>query len=464
MSRRVRINTLWLRLALGLLVITLLVIGVVAVVVWASVEASFRHYVAISDTARFGGDLVGTLEQYHAEHSSWSGAETLLPGRGRGESGGSGTSSDGRGLRVFVADPDGRIVIASQPDWVGKLMSEIGPSRTIALNGPNGVIGTLGEQTPGTVGLTEAERQFTQSITVGLVLTALVGGLVVFGLAIALSYSLTRPLQRLTDYMARWKPRSASTPVPISGTDEVRRLSAAFNDLIARLTAGEAERQRLTADVAHELRTPVTVMRGHLEAIMDGVYPADAAHIGVAYDQALHLGRLVEDLRLLTQAEADRLPLNRANLPLAPAIRQAMDRFEPLAQDNDLRLSATLPDELPVVQADPHRLQQVLDNLLSNALQHTPPGGRIDIEAQQSEGGIWISIYNDTAEPLDDAQIAHLFDRFWRGSASRERDSGGSGLGLTITRELLRLMGGRIEAKRIGEGICFRFMLPSAAE
>lgn len=469
--RRIKLNKLWLRLSLGLLVITLVVILVVAFVVWSSVEASFSQYVNISNKARFGVDLVGTLEAYYNQHGTWEGADALLPLRERGErinptdsgngTGNGGTNPEGRGLQIFLADAVGHITAASQPEWVGKAFTEIGPNRTVTLYGTSGVIGFLGEQTPGTVALIEAEQQFAQGITAGLLITAVAGGVLVFGLGIGLSYGLTQPLRYLSEQIGGWRP-GAQPHIQIRGTDEVRRLGMVFNDLAARLTAVEAQRQRLTADVAHELRTPVAVMRGHLEAMMDGVYPLDTAHLGVTYDQVLHLARLVEDLRLLTLAETDRLPLKRITLPIVPLIEQVLERFQPLFQDRGIRMTAILPGGLHPVYADPHRLQQVFDNLLGNALNHTPVDGRVKITVGEGKTGLVVSIYNDSTAPLDKEQIQHLFDRFWRGTESRDRDSGGSGLGLAITRELLRLQGGSIKAELAEQGLCFTFILPDA--
>ncbi len=469
-------NKLWLRLSLSLLLVTLLVIAAVALVVWSSVEASFSQYVNFSNATRFGTDLVSQLERYYSEQGSWQGVQSLLPERGRGEgtgsgSGAGGSATDTRGAQLYVADIERVIVAATQPEWIGRTVADIGPSRMVTLTAATGEtigeVGYLGEQTPGTLALNEAETRFLRDTTTGLLLTALVGGLIVFVVGIALSYSLTRPLQHLTNQISNWQlpgarqPETPRTMVQTGGTEEIRRLGTAFNDLVARLAAGEALRQRLTADVAHELRTPVTVMRGHLEAMMDGVYPLDSAHLAVAYDQSLHLNRLVEDLRLLTLAEADRLHLNRAALDLAPLIRQAVERFAPLAQDHELRLWANIPAALPAVAADGHRMRQVFDNLLSNALRHTPRGGEIEIRAEASTTQVQVALYNQTSTPLDDEQFAHLFDRFWRSAEARERDTGGSGLGLAITRELLRLQGGSIHATRERAGLCFVFSLPT---
>ncbi len=451
---------LWLRLSISFLATALLVIGAVAWMVRASVESSFSQYVNVSNLARFGGDLVAALENHYMENEGWIGVEALLPSRGRGEGAASSSAPDARGAQVFIADVDGIVIATTQPDWLGLAADSIGPSRRVDLVVEGHVVGMLGEQTPGTVALNEAESRFLQDTANGLLLTALFGGMVSIIVGIGLSYSLTRPLQHLTDAIRRWQLHGLQEPITVGGTDEIRRLGAAFNDLVDRLASGEAQRQRMSADIAHELRTPVTITRGHLEAMMDGVYPMDGAHLAVAYDQVLHLARLVEDLRLLTMAEAGRLPINPATLDIESLIASAVERFAPLAQDRGLTLTTHLPKETPSVYADPHRLQQVFDNLLSNAWRHTPDAGRITITVSNQPDELSIAIYNDSTERLDDEQIAHLFDRFWRGDTARERDRGGSGLGLAISRELLRLQGGEITAKRESGGLCFTFTLP----
>ena len=454
-------NKLWPRLAISFLAVTLLVIGVVAVVVRGSVESSFGEYVNISNMARFGGDLVAELEAYYADSGSWTGVEALLPGRGAGQGTGEG-SGDGqgeRGAQIYIADVDGVIVAATQPDWIGQQIDAIGPSRQIGLTVAGRRVGVLGEQTPGTVALTEAETQFLQNTANGLLLTGFAAGLVAVMLGVALSYSLTRPLHTLTEHISRWRLRDEPEPMPVAGTDEIRRLGITFNDLLGRLAEGEAQRQRMSADVAHELRTPVTVMRGHLEAMMDGVYPLDAAHLAVAYNQVLHLARLVDDLRLLTQAEAGKLPLNPSTFDVSSLIRAAVERFTPLATDDNITMTTTLPDAPAAVYADPRRVQQVLDNLLNNAVRHTPPDGAIAVIVTTGES-VRVSITNETAIALSDDQITHLFDRFWRSEDARERDTGGSGLGLAITRELLRLQGGDIHAERVTRGLRLVFTLP----
>ncbi len=453
-------NRLWLRLALSFLIVTWLVVGVVALMVSASVQSNFSDYVLKTNIARFGQDLVAQVEAYYTANGTWEGSGTLLPERGGGSgSGGGGGSQEVRGAQLFIADSGGIVVAATQPDWVGQPLATLGTTRNIDIRVNGRLVGILGEQTPGSLVIDEAEQQFSQETTSGLLLTALFGGVAAFLLGILVSYSLTRPLQRLTDAVSDWTVHDLGQQVVVSGTDEMRRMAGAFNTLSGRLGEGEQARRQMAADIAHELRTPVTIMRGHLEAMMDGVYPLDTAHLGVAYDQVLHLNRLVEDLRLLTLAEAGHLPLNQARLKLVTLIQQAAERFEPLAQDAGITLEVEIPDSLPDVYADSHRLLQVFDNLLTNALRHTPEKGRIAVRAKQTADTIKVSVFN-SGQPIPPEQAARLFDQFWRADEARKRDAGGSGLGLAISRELVRLHGGEMVCEPAPDGACFTFTLP----
>jgi two-component system OmpR family sensor kinase/two-component system sensor histidine kinase BaeS len=451
-------NKLWVQLSISVVLLTLLVVGVVAFLTSAGLQNTFTLYVTRSNVARIGPDFVATLEAYHAQQGSWQGVQALLPGAYRE---GAGQGRGRGGAQTFIADADGQVVAATAGQWVGRAMAEIDPKRTIELKQAGQVVGYLGEQTPGTLLLNQAEARFDQEIVTMLLVVALVGGLLAFGVGLGLAWRLTRPLRQLTDQLCALTATDLGRPVVVrGGTDELQRLAHTFNQLSQRLSEADQARQRMAADVAHELRTPITVLRGHLEAMMDGIYPMDSAHLGVAYDQALHLSRLVEDLRLLTTAEAGRLSLNKRAVHLGALLSRAVQRFRPLADDANLSLRLDALAEAPVITADEDRLQQVIDNLLTNAVRHTPPGGeialRLDLETPHR---LRVAVSN-TGTPLTAEQAAHVFDRFWRADEARERDKGGSGLGLAITRQLLRLHGGEIWAVPSLGRTVFVFTLP----
>jgi signal transduction histidine kinase len=249
----------------------------------------------------------------------------------------------------------------------------------------------------------------------------------------------------------------------VGGSAEVADVSRAFNDMTAALEEAEGLRKNLMADVAHELRTPLSVLQGNLQAILDDVYPLDKAEVSRLYDETRLLGRLVEDLRELALADAGKLQMNLQPTDLGQVLRATCDHLVPAAEAEGVTLSVEAPGDLPVVQADPDRVAQVLHNLLVNALRHTTAGGSITVSSSQTDDGVQVAVA-DTGEGISPEDLLHLFDRFWRVDPSRsrgERWPGGTGLGLSIAQSLVKAQGGRIWAEStLGKGSTFYFTLP----
>jgi signal transduction histidine kinase len=220
----------------------------------------------------------------------------------------------------------------------------------------------------------------------------------------------------------------------------------------------------MTADIAHELRTPLSVIQGNLEAVLDGVYPPDAEHIQPALDQAQLLARLVEDLRTLALAEAGQLSLDRQPTDVAELVKRVVASFEPKAADRRVTLSVDAPSSLPRIRADGQRIAQVLTNLLGNALRYTPQAGRADVRLSAQPESILITV-SDNGPGIAAEDLPHIFDRFYRADKSRSRDprsGGGSGLGLAIARSIVEAHGGRIWAEsETGQGTTIAFTLPA---
>jgi signal transduction histidine kinase len=445
----------------------------------AAVTASFRQFVVEMDMANFGAATLDELTTYYRTQGTWAGAEPLLPTGGMGAMmggaggpGGMGAGGRGqgmmgggsRGVQAFVADPRGIIAAATDPTWVGQAMADVGAARTVPLYVDGVLVGTVGQQSQGGHHMAQAAQRFAEQINAALAAVGALAALLALGAGIGLAYTLARPLARLA---ARIRPltsaqlgRAAPVAVPVEGPAEVQELAREFNSLAARLHAGEQGRRQMSSDVAHELRTPVTVLRGHLEAMMDGVYPLDQQHLAVAYDQTLHLARLVEDLRLLTQAEAGRLELHVERAAVEELVGAAAARFAPLAEDAGVTVTRTVAPGLPRVAVDRGRMQQVFDNLLANALRHTPAGGTIAITGRRRGEAVEVAVTNPGV--LASNEVEHLFDRFWRADTARQRDAGGSGLGLAITQQLVLLQGGAIRAETGAGTITFVVTLPAA--
>jgi signal transduction histidine kinase len=247
---------------------------------------------------------------------------------------------------------------------------------------------------------------------------------------------------------------------PTRGLRSVRQLVSGFDTMAARLEADDAQRRALLADVSHELRTPLTIIAGNLEAIIDGIYPADEAHLAPILEGTQVMSRLIDDLRTLTLSEAGMLALHREPTALDLVIAEAVRSFALAATTADVTLTDDTTDDLPIAELDPVRIGEVLSNLVANALRHTPAGGRVLVvgTASPDAGTVTIRV-SDTGPGIAPDLLPHVFDRFVKGEDSR-----GSGLGLAIAKGLVEAHGGRITVTSTpGAGATFAVDLPTGA-
>jgi two-component system OmpR family sensor kinase/two-component system sensor histidine kinase BaeS len=267
------------------------------------------------------------------------------------------------------------------------------------------------------------------------------------------------PLGDLIDAAESVEAGNYGVRVRARGPRELRSLATAFNSMSGRLESSERERRRLLADVTHELRTPLTVMQGNLEALLDGVYPADAEHMQPILDETRVLSRLVDDLRTLSVAEAGALTLHREPVDVARLLTDSVASFRAQADAAGVSLVTAIDDPLPQADVDPVRMREVLSNLLSNALRYAPRGGSVRASAAASEGRVRVSV-RDSGPGIAPDDLPHVFDRFYK-----SEESHGAGLGLAIARSLVVAHGGEIEAtSTLGQGTEMRFTFPVAPE
>ncbi len=247
-----------------------------------------------------------------------------------------------------------------------------------------------------------------------------------------------------------------ATRVEARGPGEVRRLARSFNQMTERLEASEAQRRRLLADVAHELRTPLSVIRGNVEGMLDGVYPADEAHLGPVLEETAVMARLLDDLQTLSTAEAGVLRLHRERVDPAALAEDAVAAFRARAGSTGVTLGYRAAAALPELDVDPLRVGEVLANLLSNAMRHTPRGGSVEVALEPSAGGVAFTV-SDTGSGIAPEDLPQVFHRFVKSA-----DSGGAGLGLAIAKSLVEAHGGTITAEsEPGRGTTMRFVLPA---
>ena len=271
------------------------------------------------------------------------------------------------------------------------------------------------------------------------------------------------PIRNLTGAARRLGGGDLSYRVPSNRKDEVGELARTFNEMATALERAEANRRTMTADIAHELRTPLTNIRGYIEAIRDGVLAPDAPTIETLHQQTIHLSRLVEDLRILSIAEAAALRLDLQPEDVATIARDTVNSFKPRAAEFGIAIEFDSVDGLPKVNADRTRIGQVIANLVENGLTHTPKGGSVTVSVKQSTAGAVQLAVKDTGRGIPADMLPRVFDQFYRVDKSRSRSTGGAGIGLTIVRKLVEAHGGtvRVESKP-GEGAKFVVTLPVA--
>ena len=263
------------------------------------------------------------------------------------------------------------------------------------------------------------------------------------------------PVSDLIEAAARVEAGDYAARVPERGPPEVRGLARAFNAMSGRLEETDEARRRLLADVSHELRTPLTVMQGTLEGMLDGLYPVDEAHLAPVLEETRVLARLIEDLRTLSLSEAGSLRLHREPTDVATLLAEVVASHRAAADAAEVDVTVDSAVGLPPLDIDPARIRQVVGNLIANALRFTPVGGRISVTTARTDAGVRIDV-SDTGAGMEPDALEHAFDRFYRSPASP-----GSGLGLSIARNLVEAHGGRIEIESApGRGTAVRFTLP----
>jgi two-component system sensor histidine kinase BaeS len=267
---------------------------------------------------------------------------------------------------------------------------------------------------------------------------------------------MTRPLEGLIETAARIEAGDYSARVPERGPQDIRSVARAFNAMSARLKTIDEQRRNVLADIAHELRTPLSVIRGQTEAIADGLYPADAEHLAPILDAALTLDRLIEDLRTLVLTDAGNLVLNKETTDLGALVGDVVDSFIAQAKASGVEMSANLAEPPLKAEVDPGRIRSVIGNLLSNSLRHTPSGGSIRVNVTSSDGQAVVTVTDD-GEGIPADLLPQVFGRFVKGASSP-----GSGLGLAIAHDIVTAHGGTLGIEsRPGSGTSVKMTLPA---
>jgi histidine kinase len=309
----------------------------------------------------------------------------------------------------------------------------------------------------------EVDQALTRSLNEGFLIA--VGVALPLGIiaSLVIAHQISKPVRSLASASRLIADGDYAQRVKADGPGELAELGASFNAMAAALESVEQRRIALIGDVAHELRTPVTVLRGYVEGLSDGVFPASGETWAKLQEETTRLGSLVEQLQNLSRAEAGQLAMSATFLDVAEVAKAAAARFSVAFAEKALVLDVATSENLPKVIADRERVIQVLGILLDNALRYTPAPGVVSLNATIEDGGVAMAV-QDSGIGIDAEHLPHVFERFYRVDRSRARSSGGTGVGLTIARALASAMGGtlRAESPGPGKGATFTFWLPAA--
>ncbi len=442
------IHSLRFRLLAAFALVILVGIGTVFVFVSQTTEGEIREFREESEQVRFAR-VTFELDRYYSTHGSLEGIQPYVEQWG-----------SLYGLRIVLTNPSGVAVADSQGEVVGKqYQSDV---QGITLLSPwRRFAGTLyissepSAYFPSLVSISDAVKRY-------LVLGALLAVAIALVLTFFLSRRITAPIKSLTLAARQLGHGDFSQRVEFADKSELGELGKTFNSMADDLERMEGLRRNMVADVAHELRTPLSNVRGYLEAIRDGVVSPDTATIQSLYEEVELLTRLVDDLQELALAEAGELRLVRQPEDIFILINRAVAAVHSRALGKGVSLAIDPADNMPPVNVDAQRISQVLHNLLENAVAHTAQGSSIVVAARQQGGWVEVSV-TDTGEGISPHELPRIFERFYRVDKSRTRATGGSGLGLTIARRLIEAHGGKIYAEsELGKGSRFSFTVPVA--
>jgi two-component system sensor histidine kinase BaeS len=305
------------------------------------------------------------------------------------------------------------------------------------------------------------DMAFSDATLISLAVAVAAASLTALVLSGIVSARVIRPVRTLAAAAQRIAGGAHDTRVEVRGTDELAQLGEAFNTMAASLARAEENRRQLLADVAHELRNPLATVQSYIEAIADGVLPADEENWGAIRAETTRLNRLVDDLQHVARAEAHQLDIHRTVIELESLVSEAVRAAHPGYATKGVALRAAVPPEAPDIYADRERLSEVLANLLANALRHTPRGGSVNVSVRDEDEFVEIAI-TDTGEGIDAEHLDRVFERFYRVDPARSRASGGAGIGLAIVRAILEAHGGSVcvTSEGIGRGTTFTVRLP----
>lgn len=448
-------GSLMIKLIAAFLGVSLVAVALVALIGYLVATNEFDRFISqeaeanfalfVSDYYKVNGDLNGIDEALRARFENHSPDDAAFP----------------RLAPFGLADAEGIVRLRSGGYVVGaRAPAELlaGGTRILVNGRWIGVVLPRSDPPP----RNRAQQQYLERTGIVLALAAVGAALFAIGLGAFLARRIVTPLRALTQAAQQMAKGALSQTVRVQSRDEVGALALAFNQMSADLERSDQQRRQMTADIAHELRNPLTVIGGYLDAMRAGDLQPTPTRLAAVYDEIQHLEKIVEDLRTLSLADADALVLNRQPLAAQGWLTRVAARFAPQAAQRQITLRVANDAAALTIDVDELRLTQALDNLVSNALQHSTEGGSITLRAMEVNGRARIAVA-DTGTGIASDDLPRVFERFYRGDKARPAEQGSSGLGLAIAKALVNAHGGKIWAEsELGRGATFTLELPLA--
>jgi signal transduction histidine kinase len=468
-------KSLLFKLLGAFLLVTVIGSAVMAILTSLATRDAFSIYTTRNGEA-WAQNLAPQLAAYYEQNSSWQGVDQFIQsvqtensmsmsagqgmGAGHGNGSGNGNGSGmgrqmagygmmgGAGQRIILTDANSRVLVDTDGELSGQVLSAIQMKYGVDIFSGQAVIGKVlvtpleiaGSGTPAGDFLAAVNRAILSSAVIATVLALILGTL--------LFRQMIHPLRKLKTAASQIEHGDLTGRVDIQSSDEFQEVGQAFNRMAASLARAENQRKQMMADVAHELRTPLTAIQGTVEAMQDGLLPSDAEQLDAIYSQTNTLNRLINDLRLLSLAEAGQLKLVLEPVDLAELVTSTVDGLRPLAGAKSVTIHTEVPQGLAAIRLDRDRIVQVLNNLVSNSIRYSPAESEIEVTVKMIHDHRWVEVeVTDGGTGIEPADLPFIFDRFYRADKSRTRSSGGSGLGLAIVKQLVEAHGGTVRAE-----------------
>ena len=443
------------KLIIAFVSVSLLAVGLAAAFVWSATSIEFNRY--LQDQRQ--NNFVDAARSYYMEKNNWNGVSRTMQQQGLLPPPVQTAGGKQPPPPFALVDENHVVIIPSGTFLLGQQVQpgDLAAGTTIEID--NRVVGTVLNTGQPLIRNT-VEQRYMDAVNRALLIALLGGTLIALLLGIWLAQTLTRPVNELTTATRAMARGQLAQQVPVRSSDELGELAVSFNQMSADLTRANQSRRQMTADIAHDLRNPLTVIGGYLESLQDGKLKPSPERFATMYAEVQHLQRLVEDLRTLSLADSGDLVMQRE--PAAPGdlLERVAAAYRHQAELQTIKLRVEVEANLPEIHLDPKRMEQVLGNLVSNALRYTPQNGEICLAAKKAEGKLVLSVA-DTGTGIPPEVLPHIFERSYRGDASRSGNE--SGLGLAIARSIMELHGGTIRVSSTpGQGTQFFLTFPDA--